>query len=126
MRPTNFTKNRVWKGKKRNESSLVTACLNWLQCQENLGNIAYVDRMNSGRISGVRLHRAGCSDIIIILNDGRVVWCECKTEKGVIRDSQIDFEKVIQEIPNHFYIVVRSLDELVDKLKLRQNCAGDL
>ena len=101
---------------KRRESHLVTACLNYLQCQENNGKIKWVDRCNSGRIGGVRLHRAGTPDFFFIANSGFTFWLEAKVEgynenTETVRKQQ-QFESMINLTPNNLYFIVFSVDDV--------------
>lgn len=116
--------------KKRNESSIVTAILNYLQVQENLGKIAFCDRMNSGKVfvsapysptnasrwgfrgRMVRLHRAGTPDIMILLKTGGVLWLEVKAETGRQELEQKQFENMVNKLPMHHYFIVRNLDDV--------------
>lgn len=112
--------------RKRNESSLVTSILGWLQCLENTGAIAHFERLNSGVFSGfsrsgrnvfMRGCRAGVSDLLIILKSGECVWAEAKVEKGKWEDSQQSFFKKVMNIPNHYYFIVQDTDDLARALK---------
>ena len=119
--------------KKRNESSIVTAILNYLQVQENLGKIAFCDRMNSGKAfvgapqmarnasprgfrgRMVRLHRAGTPDIMVLLKTG-VLWLEVKTDTGKQELAQKQFENMVNKLPNHYYHIVRCVDDVTQLL----------
>ena len=119
--------------KKRNESSIVTAILNFLQVQENLGKIAFCDRMNSGKVfvsapylpvdasrrgfrgRMVRLHRAGTPDIMVLLKTG-VLWIEVKTDTGKQELEQKQFENMVNKLPNHYYHIVRCVDDVMKLL----------
>ncbi len=76
--------------KKRTESNLVTAVLRYLEVLQNLKVIGFYDRLNSGKILArrgdrvfmVRLCQTGTSDGFIALNDGSMIWWECKIGKG--------------------------------------------
>ena len=111
--------------KKRTESQLTTACLQYLQCHENLGAIRWVDRLNSGYVYAkkgksvyrVLLCRPGTSDIFFITKKGRVVWVENKSAKGKLTEDQVKFRDMIVVIPNHSYWVIRDMDVLVEKLE---------
>ena len=102
----------------RTESTLVTEILKYLQCLENLGQITWVDRLNSGRFTVgnrmIRGCRAGTPDIYVILNTGEILWIEAKTDKGKQTAPQKEFQKMIGEIDNHFYVIVRSSDDVVN------------
>lgn len=106
--------------KKRTESQLTSACLNWLMCQENIGNIAWVDRINSGSIVErrgkktyrIRLARPGTADIYVRLNDGKTIWLETKNDYGKQTSDQVAFMKKMEAIGDEYFII-RDLDELV-------------
>jgi len=71
------------------------------------------------KVTGAILKRqgvlAGCPDIEIILNDGKVLWIEVKSKKGVQSDSQKMFQKELED-RGHKYYIVRSLDDVVNIL----------
>jgi hypothetical protein len=111
---------------KQREKEILKSCLQWLQCLENNGTIHYVDRLNSGRMiipnkngtfRAVRLCRQGTPDIMVVLNNGGMVWVECKAEGGTQEPDQEEFERMISEVPNHHYLLVRSSDDLAKKLE---------
>lgn len=52
---------------------------------------------------------SGVSDLIIVIH-GKVLFIECKDEKGKQSDSQIEFQQIVTNLNQH-YKVVRSLDE---------------
>ena len=120
--------------KKRKESHLLTALLGYLQCQENLGNIVYCDRLNSGRIvfkrnnkfQSIRLCRKGTPDAFFITNEGFMVWLETKINEkqkpveDLLEDEQLIFKDMISNLNNHLYLVITKLDDLtfyLDNLK---------
>lgn len=109
--------------KKRTESATVTAILKYCQCLENSGKIKWCDRLNSGAVligkRRVRLCRVGTPDIMLILNDGFMVWVEVKHGSGKQRKEQIEFEMMIKPFWNHEYVLVKSLDNLCDYLKTK-------
>lgn len=105
--------------KKRSESSLLTACLDYLILLENLGEITHVDRLNSGTIFNgrrkVRLCRSGTPDAFFILNNGLVVWVETKSAKGKQTDAQAAFMVKVKDV-GHLYWVIRSVGELIKNI----------
>ena len=106
--------------KKRTESSLVTACLGYLQCLENAGSIKYVDRRNSGRFFKdgrmALMCRPGTPDIVVYLNNGKTLHIECKIDDEVLSGSQVKFRAMIDELYYHHFILIRSTNELKDVL----------
>ena len=120
--------------KKRHESQLVTSCLQYLQVLENAKQIAWCDRLNSSKAIGQRSYRLksgeqktqhfhirgcrkGTSDIIIILNSGKVIWCEMKMQGEGQRKEQFEFEQMIKRLPNHYYLVANCTDDLIKFIK---------
>lgn len=61
---------------------------------------------------------SGVSDLIVVQPD-RVVFVECKDEKGRQSSEQIDFENAVTSL-GFEYILVRSLDEFQEKIKKNQ------
>ena len=58
---------------------------------------------------------SGVSDLICI-NNGEVIFIECKDEKGRQSDKQIQFEEIVKS-QGYRYILVRSLEDFKNKLK---------
>ena len=114
------------------ESKLVTACKTWLQCQKNLGNIVWFARLNSGNVvsagsyrdrrTGIRkeyksymhLCPLGTPDILIITNEGSMLWVEAKSDIGVLRPEQKEFAGMIGKFDVHEYLVIRCVDDLIE------------
>ena len=42
------------------------------------------------------------------------LWLECKTDNNKQTLEQIDFENMVSKFNNHFYFVIRSIDDLED------------
>lgn len=118
---------------KRNESSLVTSILAYLQILENLGSIAFYNRQqagtmaytkNSGKVSAMRLGRKGVSDIWCIpkykgaCREGYsiMIWIEVKLDNSKQTPDQIEFQKIVEEC-GHYYWIIHSCNELQNKLK---------
>ena len=99
-----------------------------------VGKVGHYIRLNSGRYKiqgqnkrGVFKTRmikgapAGTADIVVFLpikdkNYSVTLWLEAKRSSGGVHlDSQIAFQKMVCEMPQHYYYVVRSADE-VEKL----------
>jgi hypothetical protein len=53
---------------------------------------------------------AGVSDLILITPNGKIMFIELKTEKGIQSDSQKDFESRIKLL-GYKYHLIRSIDE---------------
>lgn len=58
---------------------------------------------------------SGVSDLICI-NNGQILFIECKDYKGKQSDKQKEFEEIVT-MQGFKYILVRSLDEFKEKLK---------
>jgi len=81
-------------------------------------------RLNSGgtRFQGkgkeyfVRFGFPGCPDIVVLLPDGRTLWIEVKSAKGVLSQPQKDFKKKCDErgIP---HLIAHSWDDVAQYLK---------
>jgi Holliday junction resolvase len=70
-----------------------------------------VYRMNSGRISGVRLHKKGTPDIMA-QKDGVTIWIEVKKPNEIVPDHQL--KDHAEKRNNGFKVfVVTSLEELL-------------
>lgn len=105
--------------KKRNESSLLTACLDYLKCLENQGKISWVDRLNSGFVfmgrRRIRLCRPGTADAYFITKTGHMTWIESKFTTE-LSDKQKEFRQIV-EAAGHDYWVIRSIDDLMARVK---------
>ena len=111
--------------KKRTETSGVVRPIGeWLQLQENAGNILWWDRLNSGAVTfqrngiwrKVRLCREGTPDMFCVLPSGTVIWIECKADgKDILKDSpQARFKAMLLDVQGHFHITARSLEEFIN------------
>lgn len=61
-------------------------------------------------------NQIGVPDIIIAANDGRVIWCECKSRTGKLRPEQLA-AKVWLEKLGHEYLLCRSMAEFLELVK---------
>ena len=105
------------------ESTVLSACLNWLNVHGY-----FVWRNNTGAIATerrfFRYGHPGSADILGILPDGRFLAVECKRPLGPRggdggsrqTDEQIKFQRAV-ESNNGVYLLVRSLDDLIDGMK---------
>jgi hypothetical protein len=57
----------------------------------------------------------GASDLVVIL-PGKVLFMECKDEKGRQRENQKDFERAVREL-GHDYEIFRSLEQFQSLIK---------
>ena len=53
----------------------------------------------------------GTSDIICIMNDGKVAFIECKTATGRQREAQVTFQKMVESM-GHKYYIMRSVEDV--------------
>ena len=114
IRPRNTNGGKVYR--KRTESTIVTACLNYLQTLYNQGKIRWFSRQNVGKTGKVRLCRIkGTADIQVILNDGNNIWVECKLRNYKITPFQAEFKLAMEKV-GHFYWVILSVEELSEKI----------
>lgn len=61
---------------------------------------------------------AGVSDTILILPNGKLIFCEFKDAKGVQSEKQKEFEKQVQA-HGFDYILIRTLDDFKYQISLR-------
>lgn len=61
---------------------------------------------------------AGVSDTILILPNGKLIFCEFKDAKGVQSEKQKEFEKQVQA-HGFDYILIRTLDDFKNQISLR-------
>jgi len=113
-----------------NESELKRSVEDYLTYQMNLGKL-YYDRLNSGSILArrgdktykVALCREGTADLYVLQKwhprgapnkwETRVIYLECKTERGKQRPEQGGFQNLV-EAQGASYYIVRSLDDVID------------
>jgi len=99
------------------ESKIVTAICQYLQFEENLGRLYHI-RNNSGAYKVgnrfIRFGKAGSSDIIIFLPNGKTIFAEVKTEKGKQNKNQINFQASIEKLGFEYHIVRKPSD--IEKL----------
>ncbi len=101
---------------KREEASLVKACLEYLRLD---GHLAL--RNNSGIIylrdgfspRAVRVGMPGSSDIIGCTKNGRFFAVECKSKNGKLTKHQAEFLEKVKSLGG-IALVVRSVDELME------------
>jgi len=108
--------------KKRRETNITRACLDYLRVLENAKQIAWAQRMNSGKVRierrSITLCRAGTADIYVRLNNGFTVWIENKMPGETLKPDQIEFKNRMEEIGDS-YLIITSIQEfrlLIDSL----------
>lgn len=110
--------------KKRRETCITKACLDYLKVLENGRQITWCQRMNSGAILTsyggrqrlIKLCRPGTADIYVRLNNGRTVWIENKMPKKGLEVVQKEFKARMEAIGDT-YVVVRNIQELQQALQ---------
>ena len=55
--------------------------------------------------------RAGTSDLVVVLPEGKVLFIEVKTQEGKQSDKQVAFQKKVESL-GHKYFVVRGVDDV--------------
>lgn len=65
--------------------------------------------------------RSGVSDLVLICPNGKVVWCEAKTETGKQSKEQIEFQRQVESL-GHIYIIFRSLEQFQEIVKTHFTC----
>ena len=95
-----------------------------LTTMEAVGQIVHHDRLNSGstfnknaktgKTYAYRMCRPGTPDHYVILNNGTVLWIEAKSTTGKQSPQQAEFERKINGIPGHHYMIARSVIEVID------------
>lgn len=117
------------------ESKIVTACLQLLEVEFNLGNVKWFGRLQSGDamvkksyksvktgklteyMSRMRGCKKGTADLFYINDCDVQCWVEVKTSKGKLNPDQNKFKKIIKEIvEGHVFLVVRSAFELTQHI----------
>lgn len=58
---------------------------------------------------------AGVADLIFLFN-GKTIFIEVKTTKGVLSDSQKEFKKIVEN-KGHKYWVIKSAHEMLQRIK---------
>ena len=97
------------------ESDLVKSCLEYLTLKR-----IFHHRNNTGAFSTstggfYRFGAVGSSDIISVV-DGRYIAIECKVKKNPQSPAQKQFQQELEQAGGK-YLLVYSLDELINKLK---------
>ena len=108
---------------KRTEADISGALKKVLDLMEKAGQIIHHDRLNSGLmfVKGakgksypIHLCRPGTPDRFVILKTGTVLWLEIKSKTGKQAEAQKDFEKKLEAVSGHHYMIVTSVTQVVD------------
>lgn len=110
--------------RKRNESSVVTQIMGYLQLLENSGKIAFYNRQQAGNLafqrggkwSRMRLGREGVADIWVMPFNRLAIWIECKLDNGKQNPAQKEFQRIAESAGNTYWII-HDCDELQRKFK---------
>lgn len=104
---------------KRNETQLVNACLDLLVM---FGVFAWRNNTGATKIGDrfIRFGMKGASDILGVLPGGRFLAVECKMPKGKTSEAQDEFLAGVNA-SGGLGIVVRSVDELAEKIEIRES-----
>jgi len=101
--------------KKVTEDHLQNQC--WVYFQKNYhkkGLFVAIPNDESNPVQSKRKRLTGrmkgAADVVIVINDGRVIWVEMKLLKGRQSDAQKIFERRVTDL-GHKYYVCRSLDQ---------------
>ena len=96
------------------EKVLVRWCKDYLTYQQSLGKLYFIRNNTGAVVTGKRLIRfgkIGSSDFIVFLPYSKTIFIECKSDKGVMSDSQRDFAKLIMRL-GYSYHIIRTTEEL--------------
>lgn len=63
---------------------------------------------------------AGAFDLLFILNDGKVFWCELKVKGGRVQESQKNFADMLDS-KHHDYTVCWNQDEFMELCKILES-----
>lgn len=104
------------------EESIQVACVNWFRLQypkliifavPNGGSRNLYEAKNmkkSGTLKGV-------ADLVIVGNNGKVLFVEMKAGKNKQEDSQVIFQQKVEKL-GHKYIICRSLEQFKKEVDL--------
>lgn len=111
---------------KQSESRIQQECVQWfrnnycLKHHSPRGIIFSVPNERSDKFEQMRMIStgllSGVSDLIVVLPSGKIVFTECKDDKGRQSPSQKDFQDQIEKL-GHTYILVRSLADFQERVK---------
>lgn len=98
------------------EQNFQIACVNWYNYQypdrRLYSNYNNPRNAIAGKIAKAMGLRAGVADLTLMLEGGRVLYIELKTEKGVQRKEQKEF-KLLCDSTGAPYHLIRTFDEFV-------------
>lgn len=100
------------------ESDIQKTILEWLTWKKVFhyrNNSGASPRESNGKRYYIRFGERGSPDIICVI-DGKYVGIECKTSKGKQSESQIEFQKRLEDAGG-VYFLARSLEDVIDFFK---------
>ena len=91
-----------------------------LKVLRNHPAVAWCERQNTGaaKVDGrfIRFGWRGCSDLIGMMKDGRLLAVECKAPGGQLRPEQKEFLSLVRRF-NGVGIVARNALDIIERLK---------
>lgn len=110
--------------KRTNDRPEAAALVEVLRALKHHPAVAWCERQNTGaaKVGGrfIRFGWPGCSDLIGMMKDGRLLAVECKAKKGRLRPEQAEFLSLVCRFGG-VGIVARNSLEVIDALKKEQN-----
>lgn len=103
---------------KREESSLVKACISYLSYAGYLvirNNSGLIIINSNGEHRAIKMGASGSPDIIACSPNGQFIAIECKSPKGKLTPKQEQFLNKVRKFGGKA-IVVRSIDDLIYQL----------
>lgn len=111
--------NKFNKKHKKEEHYLQCQIVNYLRASGYLV-FAIANGGSRNAIEGANLKKegvlAGVADLQVLLNNGKSLFLEVKTEKGKQQQTQKDFEERCKEL-GHNYHIVRSIEDVINVLQ---------
>ena len=106
------------KSRRQPEHKIQVSIIEWLRWHKFFC-FAIPNGGNRNAVTGAILKKegvlAGCPDLQVILDNGKSIFLEVKTEKGVQQSTQKDFQKELEK-RGHEYYIVRSLEDVINIL----------
>ena len=104
------------------EESIQVACVKWFRLQyPNLVIFAVPNGGSRNLYEAKNMKEsgtlAGVADLVIVGNDGRVLFVEMKAGKNKQEDSQVLFQNKVEKL-GHKYIICRSKEQFMKEVDL--------
>lgn len=101
-----------------NDRQEAAALAEVLKALRNHPAVAWCERQNTGAatVGGrfVRFGWRGCSDILGMLKDGRLLAVECKAQKGRLRPEQAEFLSLVRKFGGVAFVAHDCLDVAIE------------